>query len=316
MSTLDSGRQAPHVLGAVRAPSLESAYGSKAAQQFSHVPSTRAASQASADSERRLPHAPETSADQATPAGPSADRPAQQQVAPASHAFANDGQFLLVSRTSIADLHARVLAGAATGELPPQPEAAEPDRRLSQVADKASAGVQDQKEWQHPLGSRVVRLATCAMTPPRLTLQNEAEPMICPSLPAGPQASSAAAAAFLYRFRPNLVIADPPPGPAPNGPVDDAYSTAGSTSCSTTTGSTAGSTADSTAGGTAGRTAGSAGAVEDAGDAAGGTACGTHRLQPYEEDAWGGVRIGGTVFEAVGRCPRCDMVCIDPDTGR
>jgi molybdenum cofactor sulfurtransferase len=36
--------------------------------------------------------------------------------------------------------------------------------------------------------------------------------------------------------------------------------------------------------------------------------------QPYDEDGWRMMRIGGELFELLGPCRRCQMVCIDQDT--
>ncbi|KOS20801.1 Molybdenum cofactor sulfurase [Escovopsis weberi] len=41
-----------------------------------------------------------------------------------------------------------------------------------------------------------------------------------------------------------------------------------------------------------------------------------HEAQPaYSEDFWSSVRIGGEKFITLGACQRCQMVCVDQDTG-
>ena len=38
-------------------------------------------------------------------------------------------------------------------------------------------------------------------------------------------------------------------------------------------------------------------------------------VEPFEEDTWRTVRIGGVVFRVVKSCPRCKMTTVDPATG-
>lgn len=38
--------------------------------------------------------------------------------------------------------------------------------------------------------------------------------------------------------------------------------------------------------------------------------------QPYCEDGWERVVVGGVALRSAGGCPRCDMICMDPFTGR
>jgi molybdenum cofactor sulfurtransferase len=38
--------------------------------------------------------------------------------------------------------------------------------------------------------------------------------------------------------------------------------------------------------------------------------------QPYAEDTWRMIRIANQYFEFLGPCRRCQMVCIDQDTGK
>ena len=36
----------------------------------------------------------------------------------------------------------------------------------------------------------------------------------------------------------------------------------------------------------------------------------------WGEEQWGEVEVGGAVFVSAGPCPRCEMICVDPATGR
>jgi molybdenum cofactor sulfurtransferase len=47
----------------------------------------------------------------------------------------------------------------------------------------------------------------------------------------------------------------------------------------------------------------------------GDTATKAHIMDPYPEEMWGHVRIGGVTLEVQGPCPRCDVICMDPSSG-
>ncbi len=36
---------------------------------------------------------------------------------------------------------------------------------------------------------------------------------------------------------------------------------------------------------------------------------------PFAEDTWGKIRLGTQVFQCMGRCTRCQMICVDQSSG-